>query len=86
MPTAANMELIRPERVETLNLAGRKPLNDRALAQPLLEGITQGGSVLKVPLSDATSPCSLSIVPTLGSTAACPGPVFCTYQDQRRRF
>ena len=56
MPTAANMELIRPERVETLNLAWPGTAARPCIGPTVeLEGITQGGSVLKVPLSDDES-------------------------------
>lgn len=56
MPTGANMELVRPERVETLELSW--PSN---AAQPcigptvLLDGITEGGVVLKVPINEMES-------------------------------
>ena len=49
MPTAANMELIRPERVETLNLAWPETAARPCIGPTVeLEGITQGGSVLKI--------------------------------------
>ena len=56
MPTGANMELIRAERIETIDLTW--PAN---AAQPCigptiaLRGVTEEGAVLKIPLSDAES-------------------------------
>ena len=56
MPTGANMELVRPERVETIELSW--PSNT---AQPcigpsvLLNGVTEGGVVLKIPLNNMES-------------------------------
>ena len=56
MPTGANMELVRPERVETIELSW--PSNT---AQPcigpsvLLNGVTEGGVVLKIPINNMES-------------------------------
>ncbi len=56
MPTGANMELVRHQRIETLDLSW--PEN---AAQPCigpttpLEGVTEGGMILKIPLSSTES-------------------------------
>ena len=56
MPTGANMELVRQQRIETVDLTW--PTN---AVQPcigpstVLRGITEGGMVLKIPISDTES-------------------------------
>ena len=56
MPTGANMELVRQQRIETVDLTW-----PTSAAQPcigpttVLRGITEGGMVLKIPISDTES-------------------------------
>jgi len=56
MPTGANMELVRQQRIETVDLTW-----PTSAAQPcigpttVLSGITEGGMVLKIPISDTES-------------------------------
>ena len=56
MPTAANMELIRPERIETINLEWPETAARPCIGPSVeLAGVTQGGQVLKIPISDRES-------------------------------
>lgn len=56
MPTAANIELIRPERVETINLEWPESAARPCIGPSVeMRGITQGGQVLKIPISDQES-------------------------------
>ena len=56
MPTGANMELLRPERVETIDLSWPSTATSPCIGPSvLLHGITESGKVLKIPLSETES-------------------------------
>ena len=56
MPTGANMELLRPERIETLDLQWPPTASAPCIGPSILmEGITEGGHVLKIPINDNES-------------------------------
>lgn len=56
MPTGANMELLRPERIETLDLQWPSTASAPCIGPSILmEGITEGGHVLKIPINDNES-------------------------------
>ena len=52
MPTGANMELIRPERIETLDLSWPSTAASPCIGPSvLMQGLTEGGQILKIPLN-----------------------------------
>ena len=56
MPTGANMELIRQQRIETVDLTWPASTVQPCIGPTtLLRGITEGGMVLKIPISDTES-------------------------------
>lgn len=56
MPTAANIELIRPERIETIELEWPETAAQPCIGPTVaLEGVTQEGRILKIPISDHES-------------------------------
>lgn len=56
MPTGANMELLRPERIETLELEWPPTASTPCIGPTILMGgITEGGDVLKIPINDNES-------------------------------
>ena len=56
MPTGANMELIRQERIETVDLAWPSNSVKPCLGPTIpLSGVTEKGKVLKIPISDTES-------------------------------
>ena len=53
MPTGANVELVRPERVERLDLVWPSTTTRPCIGPSItLSGITEGGSVLKIPIAE----------------------------------
>ena len=56
MPTGANLELVRPERVERLDLVWPSTTTRPCIGPSItLSGITEGGSVLKIPIAEHLS-------------------------------
>ncbi|MEL0312779.1 MAG: immune inhibitor A domain-containing protein, partial [Candidatus Poseidoniales archaeon] len=56
MPTGANVELVRPERVETLQLEWPEDANTPCLGPTVaLVGISEGGTILKIPIGQDES-------------------------------
>ena len=52
MPTGANMELIRPERIETLDLSWPSTASPPCIGPSvLMNGVTEAGKILKIPLN-----------------------------------
>lgn len=52
MPTGANVELVRPQRVETLNLEWPDAASNPCLGPTVpLVGVSEGGSILKIPIA-----------------------------------
>lgn len=52
MPTGANMELIRPERIETLELSWPSTAGSPCIGPSvLMDGVTESGKILKIPLN-----------------------------------
>lgn len=52
MPTGANIELVRPERVESLNLEWPSTAIQPCIGPTVdLVGVSEGGSILKIPIS-----------------------------------
>lgn len=56
MPTGANMELVRQQRIETVDLTWPTSAVQPCIGpSTVLRGITEGGMVLKIPISDTES-------------------------------
>ncbi len=56
MPTGANVELVRPERVETLQLEWPEDANTPCLGPTVaLNGVSEGGTILKIPIGQDES-------------------------------
>ena len=56
MPTGANLELLRADRIETLDLTWPTTATSPCIGPSVvMKGVTQGGSVLKIPLNDDES-------------------------------
>ena len=56
MPTGANTELVRAERIETLELVWPATASAPCIGPSIqLDGVTQGGTILKIPLTDEES-------------------------------
>jgi len=56
MPTGANLELVRPERIKTLVLEWPPTTERPCIGQSIaLDGVTEGGDVLKIPIAEHES-------------------------------
>ena len=56
MPTGANLELVRPERIKTLELEWPPTAERPCIGQSIaLDGVTEGGDVLKIPIAEHES-------------------------------
>jgi len=56
MPTGANLELVRPERIKTLVLEWPPTAERPCIGQSIaLDGVTEGGDVLKIPIAEHES-------------------------------
>ena len=56
MPTGANLELVRPERIKTLELEWPQTAERPCIGQSIvLDGVTEGGDVLKIPIAEHES-------------------------------
>ena len=56
MPTGANLELVRPERIKTIELEWPQTATRPCIGQSIvLDGVTEGGDVLKIPIAEHES-------------------------------
>ena len=56
MPTGANIELVRPERIESLNLEWPPSVPEPCIGPTVaLVGVTEGGPILKIPIGEDES-------------------------------